>query len=405
MSLHAADEERVTGGSLRPSFKSAAWVTGGGDRRVPGGNSTQTRFRRRPLQPGGRALEEQGRLKEPIAECQKAIRLKPDSPQSHNTLDIALANEGSLNDAVAEFREAIRLESGDARAHNNLGNALRSQRRLDEAIGEYHSALRCNPASAETRHCLGAALVDRGQLAAAIGEYRIAVRLDPNHAESRNGLAGAPYAQGKPDEAIAELRKARDLARTDPQLAERIQRELADTERQASLAARLSDVLAGRLMTRDAAESISFAQLCYNKKLHGASARLWTEALQADPKLADDMQAQNRYNAACATALAGSGQGKDDPPLDEPAKARCRKQAIDWLKADLAAWSKVLEKGPPAVRQGIAQTLQHWKADADLAGIRDATALAKLPVGERKACRALWTEVDALLKKAGDNKR
>ena len=30
------------------------------------------------------------------------------------------------------------------------------------------------------------------------------------------------------------------------------------------------------------------------------------------------MQAQNRYNAACAAALAGSGQGKDDPPLDEP---------------------------------------------------------------------------------------
>ncbi len=76
---------------------------------------------------------------------------------------------------------------------------------------------------------------------------------------------------------------------------------------------------------------------------------MWTDAFQAEPKLAGDMQAGNRYNAACAAALAGSGQGKDNPPLDAPSKARWRRQAIDWLKADLAAWSKMLEKGPPAV--------------------------------------------------------
>ena len=121
---------------------------------------------------------------------------------------------------------------------------------------------------------------------------------------------------------------------------------------------------------------------------------------QAQPKLADDMQVQNRYNAACAAALAGSGQGKDDPPLDDAAKTRWRKQAIDWLKADLAAWSKILDSGPPQARQAISQTLQHWKADTDLVGLRDPAALAKLPENEQKACRALWAEVDALLAKS-----
>jgi len=116
------------------------------------------------------------------------------------------------------------------------------------------------------------------------------------------------------------------------------------------------------------------------------------------------MQAQNRYNAACAAALAGSGQGKDDPPLDNAAKARCCKQAIDWLKADLAAWSKVSESGPSQARQSIPQTLQHWKADSDLAGIRDEAALARLPEDEQKACRALWAELDALLKRATNAK-
>ena len=99
------------------------------------------------------------------------------------------------------------------------------------------------------------------------------------------------------------------------------------------------------------------------------------------------MQAQHRYNAACAAAFAAQGQGKDDPPLGEPTKARWRKQAIDWLKADLAAWSKVLER-PAAARQSVSQTLQHWKLDSDLAGLRDAQAIRKLAEEERYACKA-----------------
>ena len=163
------------------------------------------------------------------------------------------------------------------------------------------------------------------------------------------------------------------------------------------MAARLPDLLAGKGRLSTAAEMLGFAQLCYEKKLQGASARFWSEAFQAQPKLIDDMQAQHRYNAACAAALAGCGQGKDDPPLDDAARTRWHKQAIHWLKADLAAWSKILESGPPQARPFIAQTLQHWKADPDLAGLRDPAALAELPEDEQKACRALWADVDALL--------
>src|SRR5262249_38295659 len=104
--------------------------------------------------------------------------------------------------------------------------------------------------------------------------------------------------------------------------------------------------------------------------------------------------------AACAAALAGSGQGKDDPPLDEATKARWRKQGLDWLKADLAAWSKLLQSGPPQTRQSVSQALQHWKTDSDLAGLRDSAARANHSRDEQTACRALWAEVDALLAKA-----
>ena len=57
------------------------------------------------------------------------------------------------------------------------------------------------------------------------------------------------------------------------------------------------------------------------------------------------------------------------------------------------------------MRQAITQALQHWKADSDLAGLRDASAMAKLSDIEQKACRALWTEVDALSAEAATPKR
>jgi hypothetical protein len=109
---------------------------------------------------------------------------------------------------------------------------------------------------------------------------------------------------------------------------------------------------------------------------------------------------ENRYAAACAAALAGAGQGDDKPPLDEKEKTRWRRQALDGLKIDLAFWTRQAETGKPEAKALVSQKLQHWKADADLAGIRDDAELAKLPESERAAFRKLWADVDALLKKA-----
>jgi hypothetical protein len=41
----------------------------------------------------------------------------------------------------------------------------------------------------------------------------------------------------------------------------------------------------------------------------------------------------------------------------------------------------------------VRQRLEHWQKDADLAGLRDAEALAKLPEVEREAWRSFWTDV------------
>jgi hypothetical protein len=43
------------------------------------------------------------------------------------------------------------------------------------------------------------------------------------------------------------------------------------------------------------------------------AARLAAEAFQADSRLAEDMTAGNRYNAACAAALAGGARTTASP--------------------------------------------------------------------------------------------
>jgi hypothetical protein len=66
-------------------------------------------------------------------------------------------------------------------------------------------------------------------------------------------------------------------------------------------------------------------------------------------------------------------------------RTRRRKQAPAWLRADLAAWTKLADDAKKHGR--IGQTLQHWQTDADLAGIRDSEAVTTLPADEQEACK------------------
>jgi RNA polymerase sigma-70 factor (ECF subfamily) len=104
-------------------------------------------------------------------------------------------------------------------------------------------------------------------------------------------------------------------------------------------------------------------------------------------------------------APAERGKSRDDPPPDEPARAALRQQALGWLKAEHAAWAQVLDTGAPQTRAMITQKLKHWQQDPDLAGVRDAEDLARLPEEEQKAWRELWSDVATQLKNAGSNAR
>jgi hypothetical protein len=74
-----------------------------------------------------------------------------------------------------------------------------------------------------------------------------------------------------------------------------------------------------------------------------------------------------------------------------------RRQAFDWLRADLAIWARQLESGMAAQHPEAQRMLVHWQNDGDLAGIRDEAALAELPQSQRTEWQGLWGDVKALL--------
>ncbi len=62
----------------------------------------------------------------------------------------------------------------------------------------------------------------------------------------------------------------------------------------------------------DDIERLRCAELAFFQKKFAGAARLWAEALASNLEYADDRSNQDRYNAACAAALAAAGQGQQE---------------------------------------------------------------------------------------------
>jgi tetratricopeptide (TPR) repeat protein len=355
-----------------------------------------------------KTLMDKGDVDGSLAECRLAIRLKGDYATAHNNLGIALWRKGRPDEAIAAFREALRIKKDFAGAHNNLGIALKDTGQLDEAIAAYREALRLKPDHFPGHINLGIALALKGRPDEAVAAFREALRLKDDDPEAHCNLGKCLLELGRFRQAAAELRRGCELGSRNPGWphARAAQAHLGEAEQMARLVDRLPDVLGGKDRPRDAAEHLGFARLCQRyRKQYAAAARLYEEAFAAQPDLVASPDNGLRYNAACAAALAGCGAGGDPAPLTDAERAGLRKQALDWLRADLGASHGLLDKGRDQDRSAVAQRMQHSLADSDFLGVRGPEALGKLPEAEREGWRQLWADVAATLARAQEKGR
>ncbi len=267
-----------------------------------------------------------------------------------------------MDEAIACFRRAIELEPNFADAYNKLGYLHKQRGQVDQAIAYYEKAIEVDPNYFYAHMNLGDTLAGIGRIDESITCFRTAIKLDPKFVAARNQLAR-----------VQRLAGARD---------------------------KLPAFKGGSYTPPSNDERLVLAEWAQIQKLYRTSTRLYAEAFAADPKLAENLEAAHRYNAACFAALAAAGKGTDAAELDDQERARLRKQALDWLRSDLIARAKQLETAKPADRAGVQNHLRHSQIDADLACVRGPEALAKLSESERKEWNALWAEVQALIDRA-----
>jgi hypothetical protein len=213
-------------------------------------------------------------------------------------------------------------------------------------------------------------------------------------------LGNALRRQGQFAEALKNYRQALALTSQGDRVRAARQQVVTETERLVPLAARLPAFLSGAAKPECTAEALDLVRLCRYTERYSAATRFYAEAFAADAKLADDLKAAHLYQAAQVAALAGSGKGDDAAKLDDKEKARWRLQALAWLQADLAGRRKQLDSGKGADRADVQARMRVWQNDADLAGLRDPAAVARLPADEQEACKKLWADVAMLLHKA-----
>ena len=148
---------------------------------------------------------------------QRAIKLKPDEPNSHLNLGETYMNMGLTGPAEPQLRAAVMLAPSNTRARNKLGELLlHSEGRVDEAEEQFRASLRAQP-NAPAYDFLGEIAIRRGALEEAERDFRAALTLDESDSNAHFGLGYLFKAGGRETEALSQYEAGLVKDPTDPQ--------------------------------------------------------------------------------------------------------------------------------------------------------------------------------------------
>ena len=264
----------------------------------------------------------------------------PDDYWVNFNLALALINRPNINryaEASRYAAVAVALRPDFAGGHCLLGNLSRRE----DALPELCEAVRINPRFHISQLVLGKHLLEMGQVDEAIAALRTSAE-DVSSFQLAHGLLGTGLRrQGRYDEAKAAFAKAvgpRPVPGFNwPYPVGRLSDEC---DRMKALAPRFERLVKEEEKPSGNPERLALARLCADRGRHAAAVRLWSEAFATEPALAEDPATWLRFSAASSALLVGLGEAKDEPPPDEGGRSKSLRLALDWLKADVAAYAR-----------------------------------------------------------------
>jgi Flp pilus assembly protein TadD len=203
------------------------------------------------------------RFPEAETEAREAVKLAPNSDDSHYELGYVLARSGRPEDAIVEFNRAIAIAPKSARNHAGLGVAefgsigefesatrefgianqldprnpmlladidyvRRIQARTGRETEAAEAVVRANPENGPARDRLAILLLRMGKIGPAMDQVNESLKLGPDRWQIHYILAVALYASHDVKGALAELEQAKKLGSgSRPRLEESIRSSLA----------------------------------------------------------------------------------------------------------------------------------------------------------------------------------
>ncbi|MDT5272500.1 MAG: hypothetical protein QOH49_4686 [Acidobacteriota bacterium] len=155
----------------------------------------------------GRAMLEDGRLNEAIAELSRATSLDPKLSQAHSLLAVAYDRKGLHDRAEDSYRHAMDANDRDPQALNNLGYSLYLNGNYRAAVDRLKKAARLAPADSRILNNLALAQTRLGKYDDAYHNFARAEGEFNGHAN----LAALLIRSGREDKAVEHLEAARRL--------------------------------------------------------------------------------------------------------------------------------------------------------------------------------------------------
>ncbi|MBK8976012.1 MAG: tetratricopeptide repeat protein [Planctomycetes bacterium] len=383
----------------------------------------------------GLALCLQGNIDDSIAAYRHAIALAPQYTKHRADLGRALmVKPGAADEAIACFSEALAMgppmaldDASRAMAYANRGVVFSRQGEFDRAIADEHAALAIDPGCAVASYTLGVAWLRRGMPGEAIAPLRRAMELDGRERAHPMVLGIALLEADRTDEATEVLQTELEHNPRSPYYAteigmlcecalrllaigrgadgiallERCEKVLGASAPDPTLIQPVRDLLpelrtlvakepvylpliAGTARSSDPVELQGAADYASRCGRHADAVRLYRVVLAHEDA--------DRSGETLAYAASEAMHAAADSQVDEPTRAELRRDARGWLAE--------LVDSLQSQDQDAVATLRQLREAPEFAPIRDEPGLGELGDEERDACRALWHEIDRLLREA-----
>jgi len=154
--------------------------------------------------------------KETTALAETAVRLDPNSAETHAARGGAYRAVWDFLAAEASLRTALRLNPSYAHAHYSLGILLMNQGRMDEGLQSFARGTDLDPLSSRMQDFYSRALRLAGRTSLALERAEQAIKLDPDSALAHGMKISALLALDRVEDAVTAAREALERDKATP---------------------------------------------------------------------------------------------------------------------------------------------------------------------------------------------